>query len=168
MVKKSLLALVVVAALAGCGSDDDVGDPADEVAATSASQTGDATEPGADPAPSPGPTVDGPSADPQTAPPGGATLIGTLTGDAGLEGGCAWIEPTGGVDGKLDRVEPMLPDGYRIEFDPGLVLIGPDGEVVASDGDEVSVVGAVAADAASLCQTGVIYQVEEVVAVGSG
>ena len=91
------------------------------------------------------------------------TLIGVLGGDAELEGGCAWIEPTGGPDADLgDRVEPLWPEGHRVEFEPDLRLLGPDGEVVAERGDEVVLVGAPAEDMATACQVGVPYRVDRI------
>ncbi len=91
------------------------------------------------------------------------TLTGVLGGDAQLEGGCAWIEPTGGPDADLgDRVEPLWPDGHRVEFEPDLRLLGPDGEVVAEEGDELVLEGAAAEDMATACQVGPPYRVDRI------
>ncbi len=91
------------------------------------------------------------------------TLTGVLGGDAQLEGGCAWIEPTGGPDAELgDRVEPLWPEGHRVEFEPDLRLLGPDGEVVAEAGDELVLEGAPAEDMATACQVGPPYRVDRI------
>lgn len=102
----------------------------------------------------------GPSDDTRSATEAG-TLTGVLDGDAQLEAGCAWIEPTGGRDADLgDRVDPLWPDGYRVEFDPDLRLLGPGGEVVAERGDELVLEGAPADDVATTCQVGSVYRVD--------
>ena len=94
------------------------------------------------------------------------TLTGVLGGDGQLEGGCAWIEPTGGPDADLgDRVEPLWPDGHRVEFEPDLRLLGPDGEVVAVRGDELVLEGAPAEDMATACQIGPPYRVDRITGV---
>lgn len=92
---------------------------------------------------------------------GEADLVGTLGGDAQLEGGCAWLESE--AEG---RVEPRWPEGYRIAFDP-VRLLGPDGEVVAEAGDTVRVNGAVADDVMTICQIGPVFDVTEVLTPGS-
>lgn len=94
------------------------------------------------------------------------TLIGILEGDAGLEGGCAWLEPTGGPDAALDdQVQPIFPDGYRVEFEPDLHVLDRDGEVVAERGDELVVDGTADPDVATTCQVGTVYRVHEVLGV---
>lgn len=91
------------------------------------------------------------------------TLIGVLGGDAQLEGGCAWIEPTGGPDADLgDRVLPLWPDGHRVEFEPDLRVLGPDGEVVAERGDELVLEGAPAEAMATSCQVGPPYRIDHI------
>lgn len=84
-----------------------------------------------------------------------AMIEGTLAGDPGLEGGCAWISTPGG------SYEVIWPSGYRVEFTP-LRLIGPDDEVIAEEGDTVRVHGHVAEEMLSICQVGVIYQGDRV------
>lgn len=92
------------------------------------------------------------------------TLTGVLGGDGQLEGGCAWIEPTGGPDADIgDRVQPLWPEGHRVEFDPELRLLGPDGEVVAQEGDELVLEGAPAEDMMTACQVGPPYRVDRIV-----
>lgn len=89
-------------------------------------------------------------------PPDEATmLIGTFDGDAQLEGGCAWL------DTEDQRFEILWPDGYEVEFEP-LQLVGPDGAVVAEQGDTLAVEGREATDIATICQVGVPYQADEV------
>lgn len=124
------------------------------------------------PAETPDETLDEPTDAEQTAPAGdpspkstatgqlGAqTLVGTLGGSAELEGGCAWLEASEG------RFEVIYPEGYRVEFEP-LRLIGPDGETVAEEGDELTVAGAPAGDVMSICQVGAIFEATEVRAGG--
>jgi hypothetical protein len=79
------------------------------------------------------------------------TLTGVLGGDAQLEGGCAWLD----VDG--ERYEVFYPEGYTVEFEP-VRLMGPDGEVVAGEGDEVTITGEVTTDRMSICQVGQIVE----------
>jgi hypothetical protein len=83
-------------------------------------------------------------------------LTGTFTGDPQLEGGCAWVETDDGT-----RYEVMWPQGYEVTWHP-LELRGPDGAVVARDGDEVRVSGTVAEDMASICMVGPIVQADTV------
>lgn len=82
-------------------------------------------------------------------------LTGTLGGDDALEGGCAWID---GPDG---RYEVLYPEGYTVEFGP-VRIVGPDGEVVAEQGDTVTVAGAPAEGMMSICQVGQMWQAESV------
>lgn len=108
-----------------------------------------------------GPTADGrsPGADATTTGPPGSAFTGTLGGDAQLEGGCAWLDTE-----EEGRVEPRWPDGYRVAFDP-VRLLGPDGEVVAEEGDTVAVDGEIAGDVMTICQVGPVLEVTEVVDV---
>lgn len=115
---------------------------------------------GEDPASSPTSSSDA------TATPAG-TLTGTLEGDAQLEGGCAWLETTGGPDaGVADQVMPLFPDGYRVEFEPEVRLVGPDGETVATAGQELVVDGAPTEGMATTCQVGPPYRVDDVLTGG--
>jgi hypothetical protein len=129
-VRRLLLALLAATALmlAGCGADDP------------------ATQPDPNPGPDPGDAGDANDVDA----PDGVTLTGTFGGDAQLEGGCAWLDAAG------TRYEVQYPEGYTVEFDP-LRLIGPDGEQVAADGEQLTVTGAVAEDMMSFCQVGTIF-----------
>lgn len=85
-----------------------------------------------------------------------AAFTGALGGDAQLEGGCAWLETK-----REGRVEPRWPDGYRVAFDP-VRLLGPDGEVVAEEGDTITVRGEIAGDVMTICQVGPVLRVTEV------
>lgn len=85
----------------------------------------------------------------------GEEISGVLRGDAQLEGGCAWLETDAG------NVEVFYPPGYEIAFDP-VRLVGPDGEVVATEGEQVTVRGQAATDMASICQVGTLFQATEV------
>lgn len=113
------------------------GGSADPTAAGRSPDTGEPTAPGSTP----------------------ATLSGTLGGDADLEGGCAWLDTD-----RLGRVEPRWPDGYTVAFDP-VRLLGRDGQVVAEEGDRVSVDGAVAEEVMTICQVGPVLDVSEILEV---
>lgn len=79
-----------------------------------------------------------------------------LLGFDDIEGGCAYVEADDGT-----RYEVMYPDGWELTESP-LELRSPDGDVVARAGDEVTVVGEVAADMASICQIGPIFRATDV------
>ena len=83
------------------------------------------------------------------------TATGTLEGDAQLEGGCVWIEAAEGA------IAPMLPDGYTTTSDPVAVL-GPDGEVIAEGGDQVTITGTPATDISTTCQVGTVWRVSAI------
>jgi hypothetical protein len=87
------------------------------------------------------------------------TATGTLDGDAQLEGGCVWIDTAEGA------IEPMLPDGYTTTTDPVAVL-GPDGEVIAERGDQVTITGTPATDISTTCQVGAVWRVSAIEAGG--
>ena len=126
--------------------------------------------PGLDPTESPTPTAT-PSAEPiptssptptvrpsRTPASGGSELTGIL-GEDSIEGGCGFIESADGT-----RYEVIYPDGWDLELSP-VRLISPDGEVVARDGDEITVRGREASDMASICQIGPIFTATDVVSV---
>lgn len=142
--RKTLAAVAVVLALlalSACGEEPatDAGDPG-------------ATEPGATE------PVATPTAQDGAEPEENAMIEGTLGGDAQLEGGCAWVDTAEG------RYQVLWPAGYEIRFDP-LRLEGPDGEVVAGEGDTVRVEGQTAPDMMSICMTGTLYQADTVTRV---
>jgi hypothetical protein len=133
----AVIALLGAALLAGCG-EADTGD-------TMSASEPDPTEASPLPVEPEGGIGDG------AGPPSeGEQLVGTLGGNAELEGGCAWVEAGG------TRYEVRYPSGYEVRFEP-LQLLGPDGEVVAEEGDEVTVTGAVDAEMMSFCQVGEIF-----------
>lgn len=81
----------------------------------------------------------------------GDLLTGVLGADS-IEGGCGFLRTEDGT-----RYEVIYPDGWQLSLNP-LELRSPDGTVVARGGDEVTVVGRVAGDMASICQIGPIFQ----------
>jgi uncharacterized protein YceK len=95
------------------------------------------------------PSQPSPSGAAPTSQPGSRSLTGTLGGDPGLEGGCAWLDTASG------RYEVLYPEGYEVRFDP-LRLEGPDG-VVARAGDTVTVEGSAGAGLGSICQVGDLF-----------
>lgn len=103
-------------------------------------------------------SADGGAAAPTDIPtqPAGTEISGVLGGDAQLEGGCAWVETDDGT-----RYEVIYPEGYTVETDP-LRLVGPDGGVVAEDGDRLELPGEVAEDMASICQIGPLWRADSV------
>lgn len=130
---RSVLLVISMIVLAGCGPGDDTAGPGEEP------DTGEDR----------------------------ADLSGALGGDAQLEGGCAWLERVeNGFPSEVerDRIEPLWPEGYTVEFGP-VRLVGPDGEVVAREGEVVHVNGEVDTDIMTICQVGQPYVVEEVVGV---
>jgi hypothetical protein len=84
-------------------------------------------------------------------------IVGTFGGDAQLEGGCAWVDAEDGT-----RYEVQYPPDHEVSFDP-LQLTGPDGEVLAEEGDILTIRGEVAEDAMSFCQIGPIFTAAEVI-----
>lgn len=78
-------------------------------------------------------------------------ITGTLGGDPGLEGGCAWLDTPEG------RYEVLWPPDYRVQQQP-LRLLGPDGQTVAEEGQRLTVEGEPATDALSYCQVGRLWQ----------
>lgn len=78
-------------------------------------------------------------------------LVGTLGGDAQLEGGCVWL------DTDVGRIEVLWPEGWTVGTDP-IELRDPDGEVVAGEGDELGIDGAPAPDLVSTCQVGELWR----------
>jgi hypothetical protein len=91
---------------------------------------------------------------------------GVLEGDANLEGGCVWLR-----DAANNRWEILWPDGYSSEFSGDLPVGGNvpvivrDGEVIARNGDLVTVSGHRPPGAGSHCMVGTVYQANEVVRV---
>lgn len=87
--------------------------------------------------------------------PVGDSVTGVLGADA-VEGGCAYLASPDGT-----RYEVIYPDGWRVQLSP-LQLLDPDGTLVATGGEEVTVQGSLAGDMASICQIGPIFRATEV------
>lgn len=106
----------------------------------------------ADPEPSPRASADVPTP-PVLASPSASTepLVGTLGGDAQLEGGCVWLNTDEG------RIEVLWPEGWTVGTDP-IELRDPGGEVVAGEGDRVRVDAAPAPALVSTCQIGELWR----------
>lgn len=118
--------------------------------------TEDTVEPTDEPTAVATPPTPLPTLDPSEALREDAMEITGVLGTVDVEGGCTVLE---GDDG--ERYEVLWPEGYRVE--PGASeLTGPDGEVAAAPGDELTVTGAVADDMASTCQVGIIFRAEDV------
>lgn len=124
------LALTVL--LAGCGASATDPEPSPSAA---------------DPAPTPRELVS-PSVATQP-------VVGTLGGDAQLEGGCVWLDTDDG------RIEVLWPEGWTVATDP-IELRNPDGEVAAGEGDEVRVDAAPAPELVSTCQVGELWRATRV------
>lgn len=140
----TLLALVALLALAGCGEaagptagdgEPVAGDDADD------GESGD------------GESGDGPDDDEGGEGPG--EITGTLGGDPQLEGGCVWVQTD------EERYEVLWPEGWQADADP-VQLRDPDGEVVAREGDELTVTGALARDVVTVCQIGPVFEASDV------
>ena len=98
----------------------------------------------------------GPTAQARSAQPGARALTGALEGSAELEGGCAWLARPEG------RYEVWWPEGHHVEHAP-LRLVGPAGEVVATEGEQVSVRGVLVPEAATVCQVGSVFDAQSLV-----
>jgi hypothetical protein len=133
MPRLAAAAVLLVLLLAACGETTDVGGPVDDPEQPLPVEPDEGIGDGAEP------------------PAGATSVTGTLGGDADLEGGCAWVD---GEDGT--RYEVQYPAGHEVRFDP-LELVGPDGDVIAAEGDTVTITGAVAEDMMSFCQVGTIF-----------
>ena len=86
------------------------------------------------------------------------SLTGTLGADA-AERGCTYLQAADGT-----RYEVRYPEGWRVQATP-LRLTNPDGEVVATGGETITVLGRVAGEARSICQLGPIFEAVEVASV---
>lgn len=137
VVRTAILTALLVV-LAACGSS-----PAEDV--------------GSDPSVVASPVAASPTAG---AAAGSQALTGVLHGDPGLEGGCVWLDTPDG------RVEVIWPDGYQASADP-VELRDAAGDVVAGDGDEVTVAAAPASDRVSICQVGEIWTATTVEILGT-
>ena len=138
-----MLLLAVTVLLVGCGTAGSDGTGGEQGATTPAGETAPDQTQTEDTVPS------------ETTAADGAELTGTLGGDPTLEGGCVWLDTPSG------RVQVLWPDGYEATSDP-VELVGPEGEVVAAEGEQVTILGAEEADRMSVCQIGPIWTAESV------
>ena len=99
-----------------------------------------------------------PTATPSPSPGRGDTITGTLGADT-AERGCTYLQAADGT-----RYEVRYPEGWGIQAAP-LRLTNPDGEVVATGGETITVQGRVAREMRSICQLGPIFEAVEVVSV---
>jgi len=145
MIMRRLAALLLMTVLALAGCDPVTGQtPAPEPSPEPSAPADDL------PTNEPAPNEPAPTADPD-----GQTVTGTLDGDAQLEGGCVWLEVADG------NIQLLLPDGYTTSVGP-VALIGPDGAVIAEQGDPVTVVGSPAPEISTICQVGSVWRVSAV------
>jgi hypothetical protein len=85
-----------------------------------------------------------------------ASLTGVLSGDRDLEGGCVWLRDSSGANWEV-----IWPDGYRDAFRNSVPVLLHDGEVVASEGDVVTVTGQ-RSTGGSWCMVGILYEARTV------
>jgi hypothetical protein len=133
-----LTVLLLVLAIAGCAA------PGTDPTPTVSPQSAAASPPQAATSDSPVPEGD--------------ELTGFLGADS-IEGGCAYLETDDGT-----RYEVIYPPGYQIDRS-STTLRDPNGDVIATAGDIVTVRGREASDMVSICQIGPIFQATEVVSV---
>lgn len=109
------------------------------------------------PARSPSPTLALASVQPSAGDPvaGGDRVKGVLGADS-IEGGCGYLEAADGT-----RYQVRYPDGWELSLSP-LELRSPEGNVVARGGDEVTVLGGIDTEMASICQIGPIFRATSV------
>ena len=88
----------------------------------------------------------------------GIEISGVFSSDS-IEGGCAFLEAADGT-----RYEVLWPDGWTLLRNP-FRLQDPNGEVVASGGETVTVRGQEANDMGSICMVGPIFRASEVVTI---
>ena len=139
-------ALAVAFVLVGCAATGE--DPSDDSTPT-------ASPPSSLPDRS---SIQVPSSRPGTATPEGDTVTGAFGADS-VEGGCAYLEADDGT-----RYEVIYPEGWRVQASP-LQLTDPDGSVVATGGETITVAGGRADDMASFCMIGPIFQASDVVSI---
>ncbi|HET7410713.1 MAG TPA: hypothetical protein VFJ13_10995, partial [Paracoccaceae bacterium] len=76
-----------------------------------------------------------------------------------IEGGCAYLQ----TDAKT-RYEVIYPQGWQLTTSP-LELRNPDGKVVATGGETITVRGSPDTDMVSTCQIGPIFKAAEMVTI---
>ena len=144
--RAALLTAAVVLALSACAS----GDPERATPAASPRRS-DAAQPTPHPTATPSPTR-------SPVPGRGDAMTGTLGADT-AERGCTYLQAADGT-----RYEVRYPEGWRVQAAP-LRLTSPDGEVVATGGEAITVRGRLAREMRSICQLGPIFEAVEVVSV---
>jgi hypothetical protein len=82
-----------------------------------------------------------------------SVICGVFDGDADLEGGYAWL-----TDDDGQRHEIWYPAGWELRFDPGPMLIAPDGGTFANQGDLLCVEGMPIYDDAVMRIIGPIFE----------
>lgn len=98
-----------------------------------------------------------PAGRPTPAPTAGAfSAVGVLAGDAGLEGGCLWLE----VRGERYELVPAPESGIVVDG-PSSTVTTADGTVIVP-GQELQVEGTLDGSLASFCQVGAIVVVDSV------
>jgi hypothetical protein len=141
-----LMTAALTLVLAACASGDPEGATPD-----TSPRPSDSAQPSPHPTAKPSPT--------RSPVPGSAdTFTGTLGADT-AERGCTYLQAPDGT-----RYEVLYPDGWRIQAAP-LRLANPDGEVVATGGETITVQGSLAREARSICQLGPIFEAVEVVSI---
>ena len=110
-----------------------------------------------DPTRTPRPSVDASIVLPTNGPGDEAELTGTLGADS-IEGGCTYL------DADSSRFQVIYPPGWEITASP-LQLTNPDGEVVATGGETITVRGHRADDMVSICQIGPMFVASEVISI---
>lgn len=150
LVRGHVIAILLVMDLLVAGCADAPG----EQAPTEQTPTPQEVEPGADPSPTAEPSL-APADTEAAAPEATSTLSGTFGGDPALEGGCTWLDAEDG------RYEIVYPDDYEVTADPPRIT-GPDGKVIAEDGDSIVLEGYAEPDLTSICQVGPIWRALEI------
>jgi hypothetical protein len=111
-----------------------------------------------DPTRTPRPSVDASITLPSIRPGDGVELTGTLGADS-IEGGCTYLEADDGI-----RFQVIYPPGWEITASP-LQLTNPEGEVMATGGETITVRGHRADDMVSICQIGPMFVATEVLSI---
>lgn len=92
-------------------------------------------------------------------PPGDEMTITGVFGSVAVEGGCPYLQ----TDDKT-RYEVIYPKGWQLDRGAA-TLRNPDGKVVATGGETITVRGQLAVDRVSICQIGRIFGATEVVTI---
>lgn len=82
-------------------------------------------------------------------------VTGVLEGDADLEIGCVWLRDADGVVWEI-----LWRDGYTRDFRDDVAVILYQGQVVATEGDVLTVQGHRPAGAGTWCMRGIVYEAD--------